>query len=143
MTTAASAVCGRSATSELKTSSRRMTTPAPTTPVTWLLAPACSATAVRDPLVEMAKPWKNPAATFEAPMPTISWFGSISSPRRAAKAVAVAMVSVSETRVMPERGDEHRPHVGRARPRHRRRGHALRERPGHRDALGGESEDAP
>ena len=34
-------------------------------------------------------------------MPTISWFGSISSPRRAAKEVAVAMVSVSETRVMP------------------------------------------
>ena len=42
-----------------------MTTPAPTTPVTWLLAPACSATAVRDPLVEMAKPWKNPAAMFD------------------------------------------------------------------------------
>ena len=77
------------------------TSPAPTRFVTWLLAPDCSATAVRDPLVEIAKPWKNPAATFAAPMPIISWFGSSSSPRRAAKADAVAMVSVSETRTMP------------------------------------------
>ena len=34
-------------------------------------------------------------------MPTISWSGSTSSPRRAAKLVAVAIVSVSDTRVMP------------------------------------------
>ena len=65
------------------------------------MAPDCSATAVRDPLVEIANPWKKPAATFAAPMPIISWLGSSSSPRRAAKADAVAMVSVSETRTMP------------------------------------------
>ena len=34
-------------------------------------------------------------------MPTISWSGSTSSPRRAAKLVAVAIVSVSDTSVMP------------------------------------------
>ena len=38
---------------------------------------------------------------FAAPMPIISWFGSTSSPRRAANADDVAMVSVSDTSVMP------------------------------------------
>ena len=51
--------------------------------------------------MEIANPWKKPAAMFAAPMPTISWSGSTSSPRRAAKLVAVAIVSVSETSVMP------------------------------------------
>ena len=46
-------------------------------------------------------PGTSPAATLAAPMPIISWSGSTSSPRRAAKLVAVAMVSVSDTRVMP------------------------------------------
>ncbi len=101
MTTAASADCGRSARSELKNSSINTTTPAPTTPVSWLLAPDCSATAVRDPLVDTAKPCTNPAAMLAAPMPIISWFGSTSSPRRAAKLDAVAIVSVSDTSVMP------------------------------------------
>ena len=35
-------------------------TAAPTTPVTWDRDPACSATAVRDPLVLTGKPWKKP-----------------------------------------------------------------------------------
>ena len=65
------------------------------------MAPDCSATAVREPLVDTAKPWKNPAAMFAVPMPIISWFGSTSSPRRAAKLVDVAIVSVSDTNVMP------------------------------------------
>jgi hypothetical protein len=68
------------------------------------LAPDCSATAVRDPLVDTAKPWKHPAARLAVPMRIISWFGSTSSPRRAAKLVEVAMVSVSETnpiRIIP------------------------------------------
>ncbi len=101
MTTAASAVCGRSASSELRNSRSTTTRPAPTRPETWLLAPDWSATAVREPLVDTAKPWKSPAAMFAMPMPIISWSGWTSSPRRAAKLVAVAMVSVSDTRVMP------------------------------------------
>ena len=64
MTTAASVVCGRSASSDGKASSSSATSPAPTRPVSWLLAPDCSATAVREPLVETAKPWKKPAAMF-------------------------------------------------------------------------------
>ena len=85
----------------MKNSSSSATTPAPTRPVSWLLAPDCSATAVRELLVETAKPWKNPAAMLAEPMPIISWSGFTSSPRRAANAVDVAMVSVSETSVMP------------------------------------------
>ncbi len=101
MTTAASAVLGRSASSELKNSSISATAAAPTSPATWLFAPDCSATAVRDPLVDTAKPWNNPAATFAVPRPIISWSGRTSSPRRAAKLVEVAIVSVRDTSVMP------------------------------------------
>ena len=74
---------------------------APTTPVSWILAPACSATAVRDPLVLTGKPWKRPAARLAAPMPIISWLASTSWPVRAANADEVEMVSVSDTSVMP------------------------------------------
>jgi hypothetical protein len=45
---------------------------APTSPVTCVFAPACSATAVREPLVLTGNPWKNPAAMFDAPIPIIS-----------------------------------------------------------------------
>ena len=56
MTTPASADCGRSESSELRNRRSTATRPAPTTPVSWLFAPDCSATAVREPLVETAKP---------------------------------------------------------------------------------------
>ena len=117
ITTAASADCGRSASSELKNSSSTTSSAAPTTPATWLLAPDCSATAVRDPLVEMANPWKKPAATLAAPMPIISWLGSSSSPRRAAKLDAVAMVSVSDTSTMPIAASSNGPTSLERRPR--------------------------
>ena len=101
ITTAASAAWGRSASRPLKASSNSATSPAPTSPVAWVLAPAWSATAVREPLTETAKPWKSPAATLAMPTPTISWSGFTSSPWRAAKLLEVAMVSVSDTMVMP------------------------------------------
>ena len=74
---------------------------APTKPVSWVFAPACSATAVRDPLVLTGKPWKSPAAMFAAPIPTISRFPSTSCPARDANADAVEIVSARETRTMP------------------------------------------
>ena len=74
-----------------------MITAAPTTPVTWDREPACSATAVRDPLVLTGKPWNKPAAMLAAPMPIISWLPRTCSPRRAANADAVDMVSASAT----------------------------------------------
>ena len=74
---------------------------APTSPVTCVLAPACSATAVREPLVLTGKPWNRPAAMFAAPIPTISRLPLIVCPVRAANAEAVEIVSASETTVMP------------------------------------------
>ena len=56
MTTAARAVWGRSARSPLRKRSRTATKPAPTNPVICVLDPDWSATAVRDPLTETAKP---------------------------------------------------------------------------------------
>ena len=101
MTTAASAEFGRSARSPLKNTSSSTTTPAPTTPASWLLAPDCSATAVRELLAEMANPRKKPAAMLAEPMPIISLFGFTRSPRRALNEVDRAMVSVSDTSVIP------------------------------------------
>ena len=101
MTTAASAEFGRSARSPLKNTSSSTTTPAPTMPASWLLAPDCSATAVRELLAETANPWKKPAAMLAEPMPIISWFGFTCSPRRALNEVDRAIVSVSDTSVMP------------------------------------------
>ena len=57
---------------------------APTTPVSWVLEPAASATGVRDELLLIGNPWKKPAARFAAPRPTISWFGSTGDRSRAA-----------------------------------------------------------
>ena len=82
MTTAASAEFGRLARSPLRNTSNMITTPAPTTPASWLLAPDCSATAVRELLAEMANPRKKPAAMLAEPIPIISLFGFTRSPRR-------------------------------------------------------------
>ena len=75
-------------------------TAAPTTPVTCEREPACSATAVREPLVLTGKPWNSPAAMLAAPMPTISWSPCTRSPRRAANAEAVDIVSARATTAM-------------------------------------------
>jgi hypothetical protein len=83
-------------TSVANTSTKAMTA-APTTPVTWERDPACSDTAVRDPLVLTGKPWNRPAAMFAAPIPIISWSPRTRSPRRAAKEDAVDIVSASAT----------------------------------------------
>jgi hypothetical protein len=69
--------------------------------VSGLRAPFCTATAVRDPLVETGKPWKSPATRLAAPTPTISRLPSTSAPARAANTLAVEMVSVRDTTAMP------------------------------------------
>ena len=89
---------------------------APTTPVSWLFAPARSATAVREPLVLTGKPWKSPAARLAAPIPIISWLPSTSCPVRAANADDVEMVSASETSAMPSAPAASGREVGPARP---------------------------
>ena len=119
------------------------TSPAPTSPVTWLLAPPCSATAVRDPLVETGNPWKSPAKALAAPIPIISWLASTSSPRLAAKLVEVAMVSASDTRVMPIAAASSAPMSLRATDGELRPGQSLRQRPDGRHALVRQVEAAP
>jgi hypothetical protein len=75
ITTAASALPGKYRSSAGAVTSSKATLIAPTTPVNWLLAPAASATGVRDELLLMGKPWKNPAARLATPSPTSSWLG--------------------------------------------------------------------
>ena len=75
-------------------------TAAPTIPVTCERDPACSDTAVREPLVLTGKPWKKPAKMLAAPMPIISWSPRTRSPRRAANDDAVDIVSARATTAM-------------------------------------------
>ena len=56
ITTAANALEGRYWRRSGATSSSRATLSAPTTPVNWVLAPAASATGVRDELLLIGKP---------------------------------------------------------------------------------------
>ena len=69
--------------------------------MSWVFAPARSATAVRDPLVLTGKPVNRPAAMLAVPIPTISWFARTSWPDRPANADDVEIVSASETTAMP------------------------------------------
>ena len=101
ITTAASAGCGRFRNKPGTSTIITMITTAPTTPVSWVLAPDRSATAVRDPLVLTGNPWNKPAARFATPIPVISPLPSISCPVRAANADAVEIVSASDTRAIP------------------------------------------
>jgi hypothetical protein len=75
MTTAASAESGRFRTRLGKNSSISAIARAPTSPVSCVLAPAASATGVREELLLTENPWKKPVATLAAPSATSSWFG--------------------------------------------------------------------
>ena len=102
ITTAARVGWGRLRSRPGTSSSIRVIAPAPTSPVTWVLAPACSATAVREPLVLTGKSLEEARrAMLAAPIPIISRFPSTSWPVRAANADEVEIVSVSDTTAMP------------------------------------------
>jgi hypothetical protein len=101
MTIAASIGRGRSLRAPgAATSSTAMAT-APTSGVSWERAPAATATGVREALLEMAKPWKRPAARLAAPRARSSWLGSTVSPRWAARDCDSTVVSATATRAMP------------------------------------------
>ena len=70
-------------------------------PLTWLVAPMSSLTAVRDPLAPTGMPWVNPAATLANPNASSSWSASTTSWWRAAKERAVRIESEKPTRKMP------------------------------------------
>jgi hypothetical protein len=48
-------------------------------PLTWLVAPMSSFTAVREPLVPTGMPWVKPALSWAAPSANSSWFASTTS----------------------------------------------------------------
>ena len=112
MTTAASVGLGRFLSSPGTSTSISTISAAPTTPVSWVLAPACSATAVRDPLVLTGNPWNKPAATLATPIPIISPLPSISCPVRAANAEAVEIVSVERDQRDAERAGDQQRQIG-------------------------------
>ena len=101
ITTAARVGCGRFRSRPGASSRIRVIAAAPTSPVTWVLAPACSATAVREPLVLTGKPWNSPPPMLAAPIPIISRSPSTAWPVRAANDEAVEIVSASDTTAMP------------------------------------------
>ena len=76
MTTAARAADGRSWTRLGTNTSIRAIAVAPTRPVSWVLAPACSATGVLEELLLIGKPWNKPVAVLAAPRAISSWLGS-------------------------------------------------------------------
>ena len=83
MTTAARALAGRSARRSGSATSSTPTRSAPTTPVSWVCAPADSATGVRDALLLTGMPERNPVARFGATEGDRARDpGSTSSPRR-------------------------------------------------------------
>src|SRR5262245_12032111 len=100
ITIAPSVACGRFCNAAGANSSMSAITTAPTTPVSWGLAPADSATGVRDELLEIGKPWNGPVARFAAPSAIISRFGSTSSPSRAAYVRESTLVSAKATRAI-------------------------------------------
>ena len=73
ITIAARADCGRLRIKPGTNISITSTAAAATSPVNWVLAPDCSATAVRDPLVLTGNPWNRLASRLADPMPISSW----------------------------------------------------------------------
>ena len=78
--------------------------PAPTRPATWVFAPACSATAVREPLVLTGKPWNKPGrhvrrADADHLLVPVDLLDRV----RAANADAVEIVSASATNAIRAR----------------------------------------
>ena len=77
---------------------------APTTPVSWVREPACSATGVREEEADTGKPPRRPPAIFASPIPDISWLPDTLSPRRAARERDSTAVSANATSAMPAAG---------------------------------------
>ena len=97
MTMAASTDWGRFVVIPGAKTSRAAVVSAPTTPASWVFAPACSATGVRDALALIEKPWKRPAPAFATPSASSSWFWSTRSPARAASVLESTLVSAIDT----------------------------------------------
>ena len=104
MTTAASVAAGRNAVTPGASRMKAISSAAPTTPVSCVREPACSATGVRDDEADTGNPPRKPPAMFARPMPAISWLPSTLSPRRAESDRESTALSVKATRAMPAAG---------------------------------------
>ena len=101
MTTAASVAVGRFARRPGAAISMTPIRRAATTEVSWVWAPAASATGVRDALVLIGIPEKKPVAMFAPPSAISSRSWSTSSPRRIEKVLVITLVSVAATSAIP------------------------------------------
>ena len=140
MTIAASVAEGRNSVRPGTSRMKAMMTAAPTTPVSCVRDPACSATGVRDDDAETGNPPSRPPAMFASPMPAISWLPSTVSPRRAAKVRDSTALSVKATSAMPAAGSASARDIRPLEPAERGSGKALRQRADH-GQLVGEAED--
>ncbi len=100
MTTAARAAVGRLVVMPGTKTSMTAMAMAPTTPVSWVRAPADSATGVREALLLMGKPCTKPVAMLAAPSATSSWSGSARVPARPARMRDRTLVSAIDTSAM-------------------------------------------
>ena len=96
MTIAARADSGRFVVSHGATTSSAAIVKAPTTPASWVLAPAFTATGVREALALTEKPPNRPAPMLADPSASSSWFWSIRWPLRPAKVRDRTLVSAIE-----------------------------------------------
>ena len=110
---------------------------APTTPATWVLAPASAATGVREALALTEKPWNSPAPMFAAPSASSSWFWSTRWPLRPANVRDRTLVSAIEMTAMASAAGQHRRELGERHLRHVEAGQALRQWPDDRHAGAG------
>ena len=101
MTTAASVAVGRSSSSPGSATSMTAIASAPTTDVSWLRAPAASATGVRDALLLTGMPDSRPVARFAPPSASSSRSWSTSSWRRSENVRDRTLVSVADTSAIP------------------------------------------
>ena len=122
ITTAASAVCGRSVSSPGTKTSMTTTRPAPTSPVTWSWRRPAPRRPSASRSTEIAKPWNRPAPTLEAPTAIISRFGVhlVAAPGGEAGRRGDGVGQRDEHDA--DRGGGQRREVARAGPRERRAG---------------------
>ena len=128
MTTAASTADGRNSVRPGASRMNARMSAAPTTPVSCVREPACSATGVRDDDAETGNPPRSPPAMLARPMPAISWLPSTLSPRRAANVRESTALSAKATSAIPAAGRARAPTSRPLQPLERRRGKTLRER---------------
>ena len=111
--TAPSTAEGRYSMGAVRNSRMTAIVAAAASPLTWLVAPMSSLTAVRDPLVPTGMPCVKPAEIWATPNASSSWSASTTSWCRAAKERAVRIESENATRKTARAPSDERAEVAR------------------------------